>query len=54
MTSQEAALEEVRERLIKLERQNRRLKQTGAARVALAARQSHCGRTAPRANCVVT
>jgi hypothetical protein len=37
MNSQETALEEVRERLIKLERQNRRLKQTGAAALIVAA-----------------
>jgi hypothetical protein len=37
MTSQETALEEVREGLIKLERQNRRLEQTGAAALIVAA-----------------
>ncbi len=37
MTSQETTLEEIRERLIKLEGQNRRLKQMGAAVLIIAA-----------------
>jgi hypothetical protein len=37
MTSQEAAFEEIRGRLIRLERQNRRLKQMGAAALIVAA-----------------
>jgi hypothetical protein len=37
MTSQETALEEVRERLTKLERENRRLKQIGAGALIVAA-----------------
>ncbi len=37
MTSQETTLEEIRERLIKLEGQNRRLKQMGAVALVVAA-----------------
>ena len=47
MTSQETTLEEIRERLIKLEGQNRRLKQMGAVAVVVAASLLVMGQALP-------
>jgi hypothetical protein len=47
MNSQEIALEEVRERLSKLEKQNRKLKQTGAAALVVAGSLLVMGQVSP-------